>query len=561
MTGMEKSALGDNMAALPGKKVAAAWQRLMEALAKNPNLWITVVSDMQKKQLQITTELGHSGEPQKSPAKGDRRFTAEQWRDNPVFSFLMQNYLVSGEAMREVIEQADITAADKKMLRFVVGQYVDAASPTNFPLTNPEVLADAAQSGGQNFVQGMQNLMDDMQSGGISNTDKTAFKVGDNIACTPGKVIAQNEIMQLLEYAPQTPQVYARPLLIVPPCINRYYILDLQPGNSFIRQAVAAGHRVFLVSWVNAGERQQHYDWDYYLREGVMAAIDMVCAISGQDKINTLGFCIGGTMLASALAVLAQEGQKPAHSMTLLAAMLDFSDAGEIGMFVDEERVAEYETQFAGGGLMDGGELARGFAALRPNDLIWPYVINNYYRGRQPQAFDLLFWNADSCNLPGPMFAEYLRATYLENRIANKTAVSCGVPVDLSLLTMPVYGVACEKDHIVPWRAAFASAAMMGGKTRFVLSASGHIAGIINPPESGKGWYQTLPAATLSDSAQWQEAAATTKGSWWNDWLSWMSKNGGRKAAAPKKPGSVRYAPLEAAPGAFVCAQTPNSTL
>ena len=532
----------------------------MTVLTDKPDLWLSVVGEMQRKQLQITTQLGQGGDAQVSPAKGDRRFTAEQWRDNPVFSFLLQNYLVNGEAMREIIDQADIADADKKLLRFVVGQYVDATSPANFPLTNPEVLADAAQSGGQNFVQGMQNFMDDMQNGGISNTDKTAFAVGDNIACTPGKVIAQNEIMQLIEYAPQTPQTHARPLLVIPPCINRYYILDLQSSNSFIRRVVAAGHRVFLVSWVNAGARQQHCDWDYYLREGVMAAIDIVCAISGQNKINTLGFCIGGTMLASALAVLARDGQKPAHSLTLLAAMLDFADTGEIGMFVDEERVAAYEAKFAGGGLLDGGELARGFAALRPNDLIWPYVINNYYRGRQPQAFDLLFWNADSCNLPGPMFAEYVRATYLENRIANKAAVFCGVPIDMSLLTMPVYAVACEKDHIVPWQAAFASAALTGGKARFVLSASGHIAGIINPPEAGKGWHQTMPAATLADPEQWREAAATVRGSWWDDWLSWMGKNGGRKTAAVKKPGNVRYAPIEDAPGAFVRAQTVSVT-
>ena len=442
---------------------------------------------------------------------------------------------------------------------------MDAASPANFPLTNPEILEETAKTGGKNFAEGMKNLAEDMQSGTIGNTDKTAFTVGGNIAAAPGKIVFQNDIIQLIEYAPQTATVHARPLLIVPPCINKYYILDLQKQNSFVRHAVAAGQRVFLISWVNAGARHRKLNWDFYLREGVFAAADAVRAVSGQAKINALGFCIGGTMLASALAVLAHEKEFPAQSLTLLAAMLDFSDSGDIGLFIDEEYVAAREKQFAEGGLADGAELARGFAVLRPNDLIWPYVINNYYRGKKPAAFDLLFWNADSTNLPGPMFAEYLRAAYLENRIAKSKAEFCGAPVNLRAVKIPAYAVACEKDHIVPWRSAYESARLLGGETRFVLAGGGHIAGIVNPPAAKKGRNRAA-AASAKNADEWFAAAKVREGSWWDDWLEWLKKHSGRRIAAPKKPGNVRHPPLEDAPGSYVRAprvnvhQTENET-
>lgn len=541
---------GDPMSLLAGQKIAAAWRRFTDALAANPEIWLGVAGEAGQKQMQIAA---NPAESEDAPAAKDRRFAAPQWRENPFFSFLRRNYLLGGETLMAVIERAPVSDADKKLLRFAAGQYVDAVSPANFPMTNPEVLEDAAKTGGQNFADGMRNLAEDMQSGAVSNTDKTAFAPGENIACSPGKVVFQNDIMQLIEYAPRTKQVYARPLLVVPPCINKYYILDLQPRNSFVANAVAAGQRVFLISWANADSRHRRLRWDFYLREGVMAAIDAARAISGQAKINVLGFCIGGTMLASALAVLAREKETPAQSLTLLATLLDFSDAGDIGMFIDEEYVRARENAFADGGLVDGGELARGFAALRPNDLIWPYIIGNYYRGQKPQAFDLLYWNADSTNLPGPMFAEYLRFFYLENRLAKKTAEFCGAAADLSSVKIPLYAVACEKDHIVPWRAAFASARLLGGETRFVLSASGHIAGIVNPPAAKKGWHLAAPIAK-SDSGceEWRANAARHSGGWWGDWLKWLCARGGRKIAAPKKQGNARYAPLEDAPGAFV---------
>ncbi|MGI9307382.1 MAG: PHA/PHB synthase family protein [Gammaproteobacteria bacterium] len=537
--------LGDSAALLAGKKVAAAWKRLADALAANPDVWVGVANEAQKKQAEMAAQINSP------PPATDKRFAAEQWR-NPFFFFLSQNYLLGGEALREIIARADISAADKKLLDFAAAQYISAASPSNFPLTNPEVLDDAVKTGGKNFAEGMKNFTADMQSGAVNNVDKTAFALGENVACTPGKVIFQNDIMQLLEYAPQTARVFQRPLLIVPPCINKYYILDLQAQNSFVRHAVAAGHRVFLISWVNASAPHRNLGWDFYLREGVMAAMETARAVSGQAKINALGFCIGGTMLAVALAVLAREKEFPAQSMTLLAAMLDFSEAGDIGMFIDEEYVAALEKRCANGGLADGGELARGFSALRPNDLIWPYFINNYYRGQKPQAFDLLFWNADSTNLPGPMFAEYVRATYLENRIAKNKAEFCGAPARLSAVKIPAYAVACKKDHIVPWTAAFDSARLLGGKTRFVLAASGHIAGIVNPPAAKKGRHQAAPLGGIKNAEEWRAAAQSAEGGWWDDWLEWLRPHSGRQIAAPKKQGNARYAPREDAPGEYV---------
>ena len=545
--------LGDGpvLLAVAGQKIAGAWQRFSDALAENPDVWLSIVGDAQQKQMQIAAQPVNPADA----GKPDRIFASAQWRENPFFSFLRRNYLLGGEMLETAIDRAPLSEEDKKLLRFAAGQYIDAVSPANFPMTNPEVLDETIKTGGQNFVAGMQNFAEDMQKGAISNTDKNAFAPGKNVAITPGKVVFQNDIMQLIEYAPQTEKVHSRPLLIVPPCINKYYILDLQPRNSLVAHAIAAGHRVFLISWVNATPAHRSLDWDFYLREGAMAAIESVRAISGQAKINALGFCIGGTMLAAALAVLANEKQRPVQSLTLLATMLDFSDSGDIGVFIDEAHVAAREKMFADGGLVDGEELAHGFAVLRPNDLIWPYIVNNYYRGHKPQAFDLLYWNSDSTNLPGPMFMEYQRAFYLENRFAKNTATFCGVRADLSTVKLPLYAVSCEKDHIVPWHAAFSSAQLLahGAKTRFILSASGHIAGIINPPAAKKGWCRAAPLSAAA-ADEWRNSAEEFSGGWWDDWLQWLSAHGGRKVAAPAKQGNARYAPLEDAPGSFVCA-------
>ena len=363
--------------------------------------------------------------------------------------------------------------------------------------------------------------------------------------------------MQLIEYAPQTPQVHKLPLLVVPPCINKYYILDLTAQKSLVAHLLAAGQRVFLISWVNAGEAARELEWDDYLRDGVMAAIDAVQHITRQEKINTMGFCIGGTLLVCALAALAAGGAQPARSVSLLAAMLDFSDTGEIGLFIDEESVAEREAEFAQGGLVNGGELARGFAALRPNDLIWPYVIGNYYQGKNPPAFDLLFWNADSTNLPGRMFAQYLRQTYLENQISRGVAEMCGEAIDVADIEAAVYAVACEKDHIVPWETAYLSTKLFDGEAQFILAASGHIAGIVNPPAAGKGWH-IAGGNAAADAQGWRSKAQQRDGSWWEHWFAFLAKHGGGKVAAPQRAGNVRYPPLEDAPGRYVSMPRPR---
>ncbi len=537
------------------KKVNQVWGAFVQQLMEKPDLWLTAVQEGQKKQIEIMTQ--QQTQPLVTPEKGDRRFNADQWQQNPLFSMLMQNYLINSDVLRSLAEKMDMSEKDKKILHFAVNQYIDAMSPTNFPATNPEVMEEAVKTGGESISQGMQNFLQDVQSGSmVKNTDLSAFTIGENIATTPGKVILQTPLMQLIEYAPQTKQVHSRPLLIVPPCINKFYILDLTEQKSMVAHLVAAGQRVFLVSWVNAGDEVCQATWDDYLRDGVMTAIEAVCNISKQDKINTMGFCIGGTLLVSALAALAAGGEQPAKSVTLLATMLDFSDSGEIGLFVDEESVANREQQFADGGLIDGRELAKGFATLRPNDLIWPYVIGNYYQGKAPAAFDLLFWNADSTNLPGKMFAEYLRRTYLENQITHGTAVMCGEAIEPKKIKAEVYNVACEKDHIVPWQTAYVSAQLLGKKHRFILSASGHIAGIVNPTDNKKGWH-IQGDTSAADAESWRASNEKHEGSWWSDWFAFLAKHGGKKVAAPKRVGNTRYGVIEDAPGSYVSKPRP----
>lgn len=548
---------------LPGdensKKINQIWTDFMRQLMENPSLWMETMQTGRQKQAEILSTLQSA--PAIAPPKGDRRFTSDQWRSNPLFSMLMQSYLLNSDMLRTMADRADMPEQDRKILKFAINQYIDAMAPTNFPATNPDVMDEAIKTGGESLAAGMRNMMEDLQSGRmVKNTDLAAFTIGENIATSAGRVVHQTPLMQLIEYSPQTPQIHARPLLIVPPCINKYYILDLTPEKSMVAHLVAAGHRVFLVSWANADHSLNQIRWDDYLRDGVMAAIEATRSIGKHKDINAMGFCIGGTLLVAALAALAANDEHPVKTVTLLAAMLDFSDTGEIGLFIDESTVAAREKRYAqaqGGGIMDGRELARGFATLRPNDLIWPYVIGNYYQGKQPPAFDLLYWNADSTNLPGGMFADYLRMTYLENQIANGTAVMCGESIDPAKLRAAVYGVACEKDHIVPWQTAYSSLKLFAGKHRFILAASGHIAGIINPPANNKGWYAAADT-TAADAAQWQNGAAKRDGSWWRDWFAFLAKNGGKKIPAPGRAGNVRYPPTEAAPGTYVTMPRPR---
>jgi polyhydroxyalkanoate synthase subunit PhaC len=486
------------------------------------------------------------------PERGDRRFHAQDWSANSWYSFLKQSYLINSRLLESMVEASTLDDKEKHKLRFFMRQFIDLSSPSNFVATNPEVIRQALDSGGSSLMTGMTHLLEDMKQGSISITDQSAFEVGHSVAASEGSVVFENDLFQLIQYAPLTPTVARRPLLIVPPCINKFYILDLQPENSFVRFACEQGLTVFLVSWRNPGPEMAHTQWDTYLEQGVMTAIDVAKTISRADKINALGWCVGGTMLASALAVMRANGDESVASVTLLTALLDFSEPGDLGVFIDEMGVSMREQTIGGGGLYPGRELGFVFQTLRANDLIWPNVVNNYLKGKSPAAFDLLYWNADTTNLPGPMYSWYLRNMYLENKLCVPGELTmCGTPVDLGTIDMPSYLLATEEDHIVPWQSAWRSTQLLGGETEFVLGASGHIAGVINPASKNKRSYRTGGEAG-TDAQTWHASAQTQPGSWWNHWIEWVKQHAGDAVKARAKLGNTRYKPIEPAPGRYV---------
>ncbi len=484
----------------------------------------------------------------------DRRFAAPEWRLSPFHDYVRQSYLLNARFIMDAIDALGLSERDRERLRFAARQMTDAFSPANFAATNPEALKLAVETQGASLVGGMRNFLEDMQKGRISTTDDTAFEVGRNIATTAGAVVFRNDLVEVIQYQPLTDEVHARPLIIVPPCINKFYILDLQPENSLVRYAVEQGHTVFMVSWRNIGEEQAGLTWDDYIDKGIIQALAAVREISGAKKINALGFCIGGTLLASALAVLSARKQEWVTSLTLLASMLDFSDTGEIGLFVDEASVAARETAIGQGGIMPGKDLAMVFSSLRANDLVWPYVVSNYLKGNRPPAFDLLYWNADSTNLPGPMYCRYLRSTYLENALREPGRMQMlGEAVDLGRLRMPAFLVATREDHIVPWQSAYRSTSLLKGRLRFVLGASGHIAGIINPASKNRRSYWTAEALP-ADPEAWLKQAVEHPGSWWTEWINWLATHGGRKVKVKvkKQLGGGGHKAMEPAPGLYV---------
>lgn len=487
-----------------------------------------------------------------APEPGDRRFAAKEWHDNPYFSYLKQSYLLASHFLAELADGAELDAKSKERLQFAVKQMCDALSPANFAATNPAVLKQALASNGESLTRGLANLIADTQRQRISQTDEAAFEVGRNLALTPGDVVYENELIQLIQYRAGTPRVGVRPLVIVPPCINKFYILDLRPENSFVRYAVEQGHTVFMVSWRNVGAAQGHLGWDDYLESGIFKALDVAQAIAQSDRVNALGFCVGGTLLASALAVQAGRGSDQVASTTYLATMLDFESPGQLGLFIDENAVASRESTIGRGGILPGADLASTFNALRANDLVWPYVVNNYLLGGAPAAFDLLYWNADSTNLPGPMYCSYVRRTYLENRLREPGAlVNCGVAVDLGKVDRPAFIVATREDHIVPWRAAHRSVGLLGGEKKFVLGASGHIAGIVNPAAGGKRSFWTSDN-DCGNPDEWLAGAREERGSWWPAWSEWMERFKCGTRDAPAQTGDARYPAIEPAPGRYV---------
>ncbi len=535
---------------------ADAYRAWLEAISAKPDTMIDLQSRYMQEQMKLWMQAMQPRPAKAEPdTAGDKRFSAPEWEALPVFRYFRDSYLLTSQMMMQAVEKAELDEATKRRMRFFMRQYLDAAAPSNYLLTNPEAIKAAMESRGETLQEGLKNLLADMEKGRISMTDEGAFEVGRNIAVSKGSVVWENELVQLVQYAPLTAKVHERPLVMVPPCINKFYIMDLQPENSLVKFAVEQGHTAFMVSWRNVKKDQEHLTWDDYVAEGVIAPLQHAQAICGTKKINALGFCIGGTLLAAALAVLEKQGRNPVASLTLLTSLLDFTDVGEIRVYIDEKFVDKREKQLARGGIVPGGELAGAFSSLRANDLVWSYVVNNYLKGRQPPAFDLLYWNADATNLPGPMYAYYLRNTYQDNKLAQPDALRmCGVPVSLKRVKMPAFVFAAREDHIVPWRGGYLSARTLGGDVTFVLGASGHIAGTINSATKNKRSYWTGAAGeTLgADPDQWLARAREHAGSWWNPWAHWLKGHGGKLVAARRKLGDARHKPIEPAPGRYV---------
>ena len=534
--------LGTKLLADPAR-LAEAQLRALEDFAR---LWTATLQRVQ----------GGTSTPVKEPARGDNRFRSESWQENVVFDFIKQSYLIAAEHIqRTVAETRGLDEPTARKVRFFTRQAVDALSPTNFALTNPDVLKATAESGGRNLLSGLEHLLEDLDRGrgrlAIRMTDASAFRMGENVASTPGKVVWQNDLMQLLQFEPSTPRVDRTPLLICPPWINKYYILDLRPSNSFIRWAVEQGMTVFVISWVNPDERLAHKTFDDYLFEGPLAAMDAVRDATGEPAVNLIGYCLGGTLTACLMAWLQARGQADrVRSVTYFTTMIDFREPGDLGAFVDEATVERLEKRMAARGFLEGEEMAGTFNLLRDNDLIWSFVVNNYLLGKDPFPFDLLYWNSDATRMPAKMHTFYLRNMYLANRLAQPGAlVVGGERLDLSSVTTPTYFISTQEDHIAPWKSTYAGAHLFGGPVRFVLGGSGHIAGIVNPPAARKYAYWT-GTDLAQDPQRWLESATRHDGSWWTDWSAWVSSFAQGKVAA-RRPGDRALRVIEDAPGTF----------
>jgi polyhydroxyalkanoate synthase len=514
------------------------------------------LQELQQRYLQEATGLWVQGMQGGSQSK-DKRFEGKAWETNPMAAFSAALYLLNARTLMGMADAVEADAKTRARIRFTVEQMTAAAAPSNFLVLNADAQQRAIETQGESIAKGLTNLIHDLRQGHVSMTDESIFEVGKNVATTEGAVVFENDLFQLIEYRPLTEKVFERPFLLIPPCINKFYILDLQPENSLIRYAVAQGHRTFVVSWRNPDQSLAHKSWDDYIQDAVIKSIAVTQDITGAKSINALGFCVGGTMLGTALAVLAARGQKPVASVTFLTSLLDFSDTGILDVFIDEGFVKYREHEMGQGGLMKGKDLASTFSFLRPNDLVWNYVVGNYLKGETPPPFDLLYWNSDCTNLPGPFYAWYLRNTYLENNLVKPGAVVvCGEKIDLAKLTLPSYIYGSREDHIVPIGGAYASTQVLNGKKRFVMGASGHIAGVINPPVKNKRshWIRAdgeLPKTQI----EWLAGTTEYPGSWWTDWSQWLGTHAGKQIPAPKNYGKGKYKVIEAAPGRYVKAK------
>ena len=538
---------------LSARMLSEPW-KLAEAQTK---MFLDYVALWQSTALKM---MGQSAKPVAEPAVGDNRFRDADWQDHFLFDYIKQSYLIAARHIHDAVSSVEGLPQDtQNRINFFTRQYVDALSPSNFALSNPQVLRETLLSGGQNLLRGLNNLLADLERGGgklrVSMTDETAFKVGVNVATSPGKVIFQNDLMQLIQYAPSTQTVFRQPLLIMPPWINKYYILDLREKNSFIRWAVAQGHTVFVISWVNPDERYAGKSFEDYMFEGPLAALDAVERATGEREVNIIGYCLGGTLLGATLAWMAEKGDARAASASFFVSLLDFSIPGELGVFIDEAQVESLERRMNERGFLEGSEMAATFNMLRANDLVWSFVIHNYLLGKDPFPFDLLYWNSDSTRMPATMHSFYLRNMYLENKLKDPGGVTLGgVSLDLRKITIPAYFISTVEDHIAPWKSTYKGARILGGPVRFVLGGSGHIAGIVNPPAANKYGYWTSPQ--LPESAEvWQARAAKQDGSWWTDWQGWISGRNGNGRVPARVPGEGRLRAIEDAPGTYVQAR------
>jgi len=541
--------------------IAKAYMDLYGRMLANPmalaaasmNMWLDYAQLWQSSWMKL---LGQDVKPVATPVKGDARFRDDEWSDNFLFDFIKQSYLIASRHIQHVVSNVEgLPAESEKKVAFFTRQYVDALAPSNFVMTNPQVLRETISSGGQNLVKGLNNLLADIEKGDgqlrISMTDETAFKLGKNVATTPGKVVFQTDLMQLIQFEPSTEQVYRQPLLIIPPWINKYYILDLREKNSFIKWAVDQGHTVFVVSWVNPDQRLAAKGFDDYMREGSLAAIDAIERATGESRINVIGYCLGGTLLGCTLAYLAARGEDRVACAIFFVSLLDFSQPGELGVFIDEGQVTNLEKKMNERGFLEGSEMASTFNLLRANDLVWSFVINNYLLGKDPFPFDLLYWNSDSTRMPARMHSFYLRNMYMKNLLGVSGGIElAGVPIDLSKVKLPAYFVSTVEDHIAPWKTTYKGAKYLGGPVRFVLGGSGHIAGIVNPPSAKKYHYWTNET-TPGSPEDWFASAEQHAGSWWQDWQAWMdARNAGERVPA-RRPGHGALKALEDAPGSY----------
>jgi polyhydroxyalkanoate synthase len=540
-----------------------ALNELGEAMMEHPDKLIDDQMDLLKQQQALFQNtvlrlMGKEVEPVVEPEKGDKRFKNEEWEANPFFDYLKQLYLIQGNTLKKMIDDTDgLSDNARRKVEYLIRQYTNAMAPSNFAGLNPDVINKTLETGGANLAHGIEQLTEDLEASAngalnVAMTDTSAFQVGVNVATTPGKVVYQNELMQLIQYSPTTEEVFKRPLLVVPPFINKYYIMDLRENNSLLRWLVGQGHTVFVISWVNPGPSLRDKGFDNYLLEGPVEALNVIEQITGEKDVNAIGYCLGGTLLSATLSYLKKKRKERIKSATFLATLIDFSMPGEIGVFINETTIAGLEKQMDMLGYYDGRQMSFSFNTLRENDLFWSFFVNNYLKGERPAAFDLLYWNTDSTNLPARMHSYYLRNMYLNNLLREKNALEVdGVKIDLSAVKVPTYFLSTSQDHIALWKASYEGAKVLGGKPRFVLGGSGHIAGVINPPAADKYNYWTNDALP-DDSDEWFQGAESHRGSWWPDWEAWIQEQGGAERVPAREPGDGPLAAIEDAPGSYV---------